>query len=111
MIEIIGGGIVGLWLLLYHPGWVLLGSFIVGGFYIFRKYDLTEIKEEEPKKEFTTYEEKLKQTDAEHEFKEGFENDAEWQARAKAVREHIEKARALADDEMSTSEQNVKNMA
>jgi len=60
-------------------------------------------------KGFTTYEERIEREMSNHKFKEGFQDDPEWQKQAKRAREYIQKARDLEEAELNTLGQNIKN--
>ena len=113
MIKIILIGTFCMYLLIYHPGWVLLAGLIVGGFVIMRKYNLTPAEDSKDREEdfFTTYEERIEREMSRLKFKKDFEKNPEWQKQAKKVRDHIEKARASEDAAMRAEGQNIKNMA
>lgn len=117
MIKIILIGSFCMYLLLYHPGWVLLAGLIAGGLYILKRYDLTpaenskDNEEEKPEdKGFTTYEERAEKEMNNTKFKEGFKNDIKWQTLAKKVGKHVEKAKDLEEAAMRAEAQNIKNM-
>ena len=118
MIKIILIGSVCMYLLLYHPGWVLLAGLIAGGFYILRQYDLTPAEDSKDgksnlseDKSFDTYEEREEKEMSRTKFKEGFQDDLKWQALAKKVSLHVEKARDLEEAAMREAGRNIKNMS
>ena len=117
MIKIILLGSFCIYLLLYHPGWVLLAGLICGGFYLLRQYNLVpadDIEDRENnlsrRKEFITYEERQEKEMANTKFKEGFQDDPKWQAQAKKAYIHVEKAQELEEARMRELGQNIKDM-
>lgn len=115
MTKIILIGSFCLYLLIYHPGWVLLAGLVAVGFYIFRGYELKqrEERDKEPEVDFApglTREAKAEQ-EVEKRMKPGYRQNPEWQALSKKVKDHIEKARAHEEAERKKKGQNIKNWA
>jgi len=114
MIKIILIGSICLWLLFYHPGWVLLAGFIYGCVYLLHKYNLTPAvskdRADNLPPDFMTYEDRAEKEMTNTKFKEGFENDPKWQALAKKVGSHVDKARDIEEASMREAGRNIKNM-
>lgn len=114
MLKFILIGSFCLYLLIYHPGWILLAGLIVGGFYILREYELKQRgeRDNEPEPdlswEYVDPEEKADR-EVEKMLRPGFRDDPEWQKFAKNFRDHMNRARAIEDEAMRVEGQNVKN--
>jgi len=113
MFYIILIGSVCLYLLLYHPGWVLLAGVIAAGCYILRRYDLTPVdavKDREAdltqEKLYTTDEdiEKKYEREAEKKMKPGYDKDPEWERVSKQLRKQVEEAEKKEEYEMHLEE-------
>jgi hypothetical protein len=117
MIKFIIIGSFCMYLLFYHPGWVLLAGLIAGGLYILRQYDLAPVKDSKDDKSnlsdedgLNTYEKREEGEMSRIKFKEGFQDDPKWQALAKKVGQHVERVRELEEAAFRAEAQNIKNM-
>jgi len=90
-------GTVCLYLLLYHPGWILLAGGIVAVGYLLRQYDPKPAvsKDRKPdlsRREFYTDLEEKADKQAEMKMKPNYKADPEWQRLSKKLQKQVNKA-------------------
>jgi len=104
--------VIGLYLIVSKPALILLGgAAILVWLYLKKPNSFSKATQEEESKEpepDLSREERADQ-EAEKKMKPGFREDPRWQELSKKVRDHIQKAREIEEEELRKLGQNVKN--
>lgn len=113
MFYIILIGFICLYLLLYHPGWILLAGAVFAGYHILRRYDLTPVDVVKDREADLSQEklhsieediEKKYESRAEKKMKPGYNKDPEWQRVSKQLRKQVDAAQKKEENEMHLEE-------
>lgn len=107
---------IGLCLILWQP-WLLIVAVIVVIMYLlankpnsFTAAIDTPPRKYKNRKDFLTYEERTEREMSNIKFKEGYQNDPRWQAKARSVGIQVEKAQEIEEARMRELGQSIKNM-
>ena len=76
-----------MYLLFYHPGWVILAGAIVAGNYLLQRYNLTPVEESKEEEEPPTMEERYAK-EVDKKMKTPNKDDPKWQELDKKARAH-----------------------
>ena len=106
--------IIGLYVIISNPALILIGGAAWLTWLLLQSQPKKEDSEVAPDlpedKGFDTYEEREEKIMSGIKFKEGYKDDPKWQALAKKVGIHVEKAKELGEAELRAAKQSIKDM-